>query len=261
MPGVTRPRSTSVENGTRGASRAVTNEASAGSGIGSIAAMRCMCGRGIFGLALDADETAAQAVGDGAGRAGAAERVEHQVVGPRRREDDARQQRLGLLRRMQLLAVAAFESFLAGAQRKEPIGAHLDVVVTRFQRLVIERIIALCGVARRPDQGLVRIGETAAAKIRHRIRFAPDDIVQDPEVEILKHRADAENVVVGTDDPKRRARLHQAASGNEPGAGEIVICGETREFVPVVVDCVDAGIVGTFEIALELQIVRRIGEY
>ena len=162
---------------------------------------------------------------------------------------------------MQLLAIAAFEPFLAGAQREQPIRAHLNVVVTRFQRLVIERIIAVCGVARRPNQGLVRIGEAAAAKIRHRIRFAPDDIVQDPKAEILEDRADPENVVVGTDDPERGGGLHQTAGGKEPGAGEIVICGETREFVPVVVDRVDAGIVGAFEIALELEIVRRIGEH
>ena len=224
-------------------------------------AMRRLRGHDVFGRSLDADETPAQPMRDGAGRAGAAERVEHQIVRPRRGEDDAGQQRLGFLRRMQLLAIAAFEPFLAGAQREQPIGAHLNVVVTRFQRLVIERIIAVCGVARRPNQGLVRIGEAAAAKIRHRIRFAPDDIVQDPKAEILEDRADPENVVVGTDDPERGGGLHQTAGGKEPGAGEIVICGETREFVPVVVDRVDAEIVGAFEIALELEIVRRIGEH
>ena len=41
MPGATKPRSISAENGTRGASRAVIKVASAGSGSGSMAAMRC----------------------------------------------------------------------------------------------------------------------------------------------------------------------------------------------------------------------------
>ena len=41
---------------------------------------------------------------------------------------------------------------------------------------------------------------------------------------------------------------------------EIVIVGETREFVPVVIDGIDARIVRPFEIAGELEIVRRIGE-
>ena len=63
-------------------------------------------GLGVFRFALDADETAAELLGDRAGGAGAAERVEHQIVGPRARQDDARQQRFRLLGRVQLLAVA-----------------------------------------------------------------------------------------------------------------------------------------------------------
>ena len=86
----------------------------------------------------------------------------------------------------------------------------------------------------------MRVGEAAAAKIRHRVGFAPDDIVEDPEAEVLKDRADAENVVIGADHPERRARLHHPAAGDEPGAGEIVIGGEACEFVPIVVDGVDA---------------------
>ena len=153
-----------------------------------------------------------------------------------------------------------FKPLLAGAQRNEPVGAHLDIVVARLERLVVERIIALGGVARRPDQGLVRVGEAAAAEIRHRIGFAPDDVVEDPEAEILQHGADAKNVVIGADHPQRGGGLHHAAAGGEPGAGEIVVGGETGELVPIVVDGVDARIVGTLEVALELQIVRRIGE-
>ena len=201
-----------------------------------------------------------QAARDRAGRAGAAERVEHEIVGTRRRQDHARQQCFRLLRRMQLLAVAALEPLLAGAQRDEPVGAHLDVVVAGFQRLVIERIIALGSLARRPDQGLMRVGEAAAAEIRHRIGFAPDDVVEDPEAEILQQRADTVDVVIGTDHPERGIRLHRPAAGDEPGAGEIVIGGETGKFVPIVIDGVDARIVGTFEVALKLQIVRRVGK-
>ena len=42
----------------------------------------------------------------------------------------------------------------------------------------------------------MRIGEAAAAEIRHRVRFAPDDVIEDPEVEVLEDGADAEDVVV-----------------------------------------------------------------
>src|SRR5207302_1875371 len=92
-----------------------------------------LCSLGVFRLALDADETAAEMLGDGAGGAGAAERIEHEIVDTRTRQDHAREQRLRLLRRMQLLAVAAFETFFAGAQGDRPVGTHLDVLVAGFE--------------------------------------------------------------------------------------------------------------------------------
>ena len=81
----------------------------------------------------------------------------------------------------------------------QPIGAHLDIVVARLERFVVERIILGRSLARRPDQCLVCVGEAAAAEIRHRVGFAPDDVVEDPEAHILEHGADAEDVVIGAD--------------------------------------------------------------
>ena len=172
----------------------------------------------------------------------------------------AREQRLRLLRRMQLLAVAALEPLLAGAQRQRPVGADLDVLVAGLERLVIEGVALGAGLARRPDQRLVRVGEAAAAEIRHRVRLAPDHVVEDPEAEVLQDRADAEDVVVGADHPDRAGRLHHAPAGGQPGAGEFVIGGKARELVPVVVDRVDARIVRALEVVGELQIVGRVGE-
>jgi hypothetical protein len=106
----------------------------------------------------------------------------------------------------------------------------------------------------------VRVGEAAAAKIRHWIRLAPDHVIQDPETEVLKDGAHAENIVIGADDPERRGRLHHALAGLEPGLSEGVVFAERVELVPVVVHSVDPGIVGTLQIALQLQIIRRIGE-
>ena len=197
-------------------------------------------GRGDIGLlALDADEMAAEALGDGAGGAGAEERVEHDVAGLRRGEQDAVEQRLGLLRRVDLLALAVLQPLVAGADREQPVGAHLQVVVGRLQRIVVEGVALGLRVAARPDQRLMRVGEAAAAEIRHRVGLAPDHVVEDPEAEILQGGADAEDVVVGADDPERAVRLQHAAAGEQPGAGEGVVGGEARELVPVVVDRID----------------------
>src|ERR1700693_3644561 len=186
-------------------------------------------------VALDADEMPAEALGGGARRAGAEERVEYHVAGLRARDDDAREQRLGFLSRVQLLAGSVLEALLAGAQRQRPVRAHLHVIVARLERLVVEGVATRL-LARRPDERLMRVGEAAAAEVRHGVGLAPHHIVEDPKVELLQEGAAAKDVVVGADDPQRGVSLHHAAAGGEPLAGEAVIGLEARALVPGVVD-------------------------
>ena len=136
-----------------------------------------------------------------------------------------------------------------------------QVLVAGLERLVIERIGLGVGAPRRPDHRLVGVGEAAAAEIRHRIGFAPDDVVEDPEAEILENGADAEDVVIGADDDDGRGGLHHPPDGGEPGARERVIFGEIGELVPGVVDRVDQALVGARQRAFELQVIGRIGEH
>ena len=75
---------------------------------------------------------------------------------------------------------AALQPFLPAADRKCPVRPHLQFVVERLHRPVIERIFRRL-VARCPDQRLVRIGEPRPLEIGHRIGFAPHDVVQNPE--------------------------------------------------------------------------------
>lgn len=63
--------------------------------------------------------------------------------------------------------------------------------------------------------------------------------------------------MIGADHPDRRRRLHRAARGKQPGAREIIVRGERRRLVPVVVDRIDMRFVGALEIALQLQIVQE----
>ena len=105
------------------------------------------------------------------------------------------------------------------------------------------------------------VGETPALEIGHRVALAPDDIVEDPEAELLEDGADAVDIVIGADDPQRAVVLQQSLGGLEPFAGEAVIVGEARELVPALGDAVDDGVVGAAQFGLELQIVGRIGEH
>ena len=106
----------------------------------------------------------------------------------------------------------------------------------------------------------MRIGEARAAEIRHRVRLAPDDVVEHPEIEILERRADAENVVVAADHPERAIGLQHPPRRLQPGAREDVVMGKALELVPVVVDRIDLALVGPGEALLELQVVGRIGK-
>jgi hypothetical protein len=58
----------------------------------------------------------------------------------------------------------------------------------------------------------VRVGEALAAEVRHRVGLAPDDVVQDPEAQVLQRRADAEDVVIAADHPQRAVGLQHAAA-------------------------------------------------
>ena len=106
----------------------------------------------------------------------------------------------------------------------------------------------------------MRIGETRALEVRHRISLAPDDVVEDPEPHVLHDRAEAEDVVVRSDHPQRAVRFQHAARFGEPVAGKLVVDGKAGKLVPVVGHGIDVAAVRAREVAAELQVVRRIGE-
>jgi hypothetical protein len=112
------------------------------------------------------------------------------------------EQRLGLLCGVGLAPAILAQALGARADRKQPVGAHLQIVVQRLHRVVVEGVARLRS-HRRPDQRLMRVGEAPAAKIRHGIGLAPDHVVEHPEAEILQGRADAEDVVIAADHPER----------------------------------------------------------
>ncbi len=87
---------------------------------------------------------------------------------------------------------------------------------------------------RRPDQRFVRIGETRAAKVRHRIGLAPDDVVQDPVAQILHRHADPEDVMVAADHPQGAGRLQHPARLGQPIVGEAVVGREAGKTIPFV---------------------------
>jgi hypothetical protein len=66
--------------------------------------------------------------------------------------------------------------------------------------------------------------------------------------------------VIAADHPQAPARLQNPAAGFEPGAGELIVGREAAELIPVVVDAIDAAVVGPIELVVELKIVGRVGE-
>ena len=202
----------------------------------------------------------AEPPGDRARGPGAEERIQHHVAGMAGGDDHPVEQGLGLLGRMQLAAVGRLEPFRPVADRQGPVATHLQALVERLHRLIVEgRLRGDRGA--RPDQGLVGVGEAGALEVRHRVGLDPDDVVLDPEPEILQHRADAEDVVVAADHPQRAVGLEDPLALAQPGPGKRVVRRKAVEPVPVVVDTVHAAVVGPIERARQLEIVRRVSEY
>src|SRR5262245_7979458 len=95
-------------------------------------------GRGIGGIALDAKPAPAEALGNRAGGARTEKRVDHQITGIGGGQQQPMQQRLRLLRWMRLATLPIPETLGARADWKQPVGAHLDVIVQRLHRLIVE---------------------------------------------------------------------------------------------------------------------------
>ncbi len=67
--------------------------------------------------------------------------------------------------------------------------------------------------------------------------------------------------MIAADHPDRAVVLQHPAAAGQPFTGEAVVGFERRELVPVVVDRVDLGVVGTQQLAAELEIVGGVGEH
>ena len=104
------------------------------------------------------------------------------------------------------------------------------------------------------------VGEAPAAEIGHRVGFAPNHIVEDPEAEILQDCADAKDVVIGADHPQRAVLAQQPVALGQPVSGECIVGGEIGEPVPLVVDAVHQTVVGPPQLAAQLQVIRWIGK-
>ncbi len=210
-------------------------------------------------LTFDSDPMAPEARCHSPGRPGPEKGIENHVTWLGAGKQYPIEQSLGLLRRMSFRAIVVLDPLGAAADRKHPVGAHLKVVVEGLHRAIVERVARLL-VLRAPQQGFVRVGETRSAKVRHRVRLAPDDVVQDPELGILEERADTVDVVIAADYPDCAIVLEDAARLIQPFAGEIVVGGKTVELVPLVVDRIHSSALGPKQVAAQLQIIGRVRE-
>ena len=155
---------------------------------------------------------------------------------------------------------ANFQPLASRADRQLPVAAHLQLLVQRAHRVMVERV-ARPALLLSPEQGLVSIREPDPPEVGHGIGLNPDDIVEDPVAEILKDRADPVDVVIGADDPQGPGGLQDAPAGVQPSAGEGVVLRETAKLVPAVVHRVDPGLIGPPEFVAQLQVVGGVREH
>ena len=87
-----------------------------------------------------------------------------------------------------------------------------------------------------------------------------NNVIENPEAQILHDRADAEYVVIGADDKNCRLRLHDAPRRREPATGKGIVSVEAVELVPGVIYCVDHALVRPRQLVRQLKIVGRISE-
>jgi len=186
-------------------------------------------------------------------RATAHERVEDQVAFVRGGEDDAFEERDGLLRWM-----LAEELFFAAGWEDFPDAFHLLSTVGFFHQLIVEGVAALfvfCG----PDDGFGGVGEIAAGEIGRRVGLDPGDVVQEFEIKLLHGEADGMDYVACAADPNRSVGFEDALTGGEPCAVEFMVGVGAARTVPIAFVDADhaAGVAGDAVVGEE---VGRVGE-
>jgi len=195
-------------------------------------------------------------------RARTGEWVQDEVAFIRRGEENAFEERDGLLRWM--LA----EFFLPRLGRRNgPHGFHLLAAVDLLHVRVIE-FVARLGIFRGPDDGLGCVREVAAGKIGRGIGLHPGNIIKQLESELLHGEADGMNHVARAAYPDGAVRFQHALAGGEPLAIELmnlVIPDPNRvkigagQFVPIaLVDAHHAA--GVARDAVVREKIRRVGE-
>ena len=217
-------------------------------------------GGGVFRFGLNADKMPPQTLRHRAGCAGAEKRIQHHITGITGGQQNAVQQSFGFLRRMQFVTRFTLQTFAAIAYRQHPVGAHLQIIIQGFHCAVIKGVARRVFIARRPDKRLMRVGKARAFKIRHRVGFAPDNVIQHPKTDILQGRADAENIVIRANDPQRPRRLHHTARLSQPRTGESIISGKAVKLIPVIRHRIHMACVRSGQIALKLEIIGRVSE-
>ena len=102
--------------------------------------------------------------------------------------------------------------------------------------------------------------QTLAAEIRHRIGFAPNNIIQHPITLVLQLGPHAEDIVIRANHPNRAIRLKDTARRSEPVLSEFIIGTEAVELIPMIIYRIDKRVIRPMQIALKLEIVGWIGE-
>lgn len=178
-------------------------------------------------LLFDAEVSPAGERGGDASGATAREGVENPRPMLRRGEDDAHEERQGLLGGM--LALRLLPS---GDGGQSPHVGHLLAIVELLHEVVVEVVRHLL-LLPRPDHELGAVGEVTAGDVGWRIGLRPGDDVEDFEAQLRELVGYREDVVVGARNPDGAVLLEVVTATGNPLLVEVVdVLGRTS-LVPV----------------------------
>jgi len=158
------------------------------------------------------------------------------------------------------LLTVDLDALVAGTQWDEPVATHLQLVVQILHGPVVERVPCLAGGLLGPDERFMGVGEPNASEVGHRVGLDPDNIVQNPEAQILQVITHPVNVVITADHPQRTARFQHAAAGTQPVDRKGVVGLKVLKLIPVILDCLHPAVIRPPQFITQLQVVGRVGK-
>ena len=88
----------------------------------------------------------------------------------------------------------------------------------------------------------------------------PGNIIQDPKTQVLHPAAHPVNIVISANHPQGTISFKHPAAGSQPLYCKLIVFLKILELIPLIINRIDPGKIGTPQFLVELQVIRWVSK-